>query len=153
MRIKKWLSLVLFVGGVIGIGVLIGMTTPPGDWYAALQKPPLTPPNWLFPAVWTVLYLLIAIAGWRVWQREGLSSLFSIWLLQMGLNFAWSPTVFAAHQLGIGLAIMVLLLTCLVLFIQRAWRSERLSALFFTPYALWVAFATYLNAMLYVINR
>ncbi|WP_150524136.1 TspO/MBR family protein [Roseibium sediminis] len=153
MRLKKWLSLVLFVGGVIGIGVLIGMTTPPGDWYAALQKPPLTPPNWLFPPVWTVLYLLIAIAGWQVWQQQGLSSLFSIWLLQMGLNFAWSPTVFAAHQLGIGLAIMMLLLTCLVLFIQRAWRSERLSALFFAPYALWGAFATYLNAMLYVINR
>jgi len=151
---RRWIGLAAFVVAVVGMGVLIGTSTPPGDWYAELQKPPLNPPNWLFPPVWTVLYTLIAYVGWRTRERSGRRSpQFSLWAIQMGLNFVWSPIVFSVNELGLGLLVLVTLLFCLFVFILRAWKSDRVSAFLFLPYAAWVAFATYLNAGLYVLNQ
>ena len=70
MRAAELGSLVLFVALVLGGGLIIGFATAPGAWYAALSKPPFSPPNWIFAPVWSTLYIIIAIAGWRVW-REG----------------------------------------------------------------------------------
>ena len=64
------LPLVLFLLLVVGGGLVIGYLTSPDDWYARLDKPPFNPPGWLFGPVWTALYVLIAVAGWRVWRRD-----------------------------------------------------------------------------------
>jgi translocator protein len=63
-------SLILFISLVLGCGLVIGYLTAPGDWYAGLARPAFNPPSWDFAPVWMALYVLIAIAGWRVWQRE-----------------------------------------------------------------------------------
>jgi tryptophan-rich sensory protein len=63
-------SLTLFIGLVLGGGLILGFLTAPGEWCAGLAKPAFNPPSWLFGPVWTVLYIFIAIAGWRVWQRD-----------------------------------------------------------------------------------
>ena len=68
MRAAELGSLVLFVALVLGGGLIIGFATAPGAWYAALSKPPFSPPNWIFAPVWSTLYIIIAIAGWRVWS-------------------------------------------------------------------------------------
>ena len=150
----RWIGLAVFIVAVVGMGVLIGTNTPPGDWYAELQKPPLNPPNWVFPPVWTVLYTLIAFVGWRTRDLKGRkSSQFSLWAIQMGLNFVWSPIVFSLHELGLGLFVLATLLFCILVFISRAWQADRLSAFLFLPYAAWVTFATYLNAALYILNH
>ncbi len=67
---NRTLSLMLFLVLVLGGGLVLGFLTTPGEWYAGLSKPAFNPPGWLFGPVWTVLYILIAIAGWRVWQRD-----------------------------------------------------------------------------------
>jgi tryptophan-rich sensory protein len=67
---NRWLSLIGFLAIVIGGGLAIGFLTAPGDWYEGLAKASLNPPAWLFAPVWTVLYVLIAVTGWRVWQRD-----------------------------------------------------------------------------------
>lgn len=67
---QRVLTLLAFLVLVVGGGVAIGFTTAPGDWYAGLVKPSFNPPNWIFGPVWTVLYVLIAIAGWRTWTRR-----------------------------------------------------------------------------------
>ena len=64
------LQLLVFVVGVVGIGWLIGATNLPGEWYAALAKPGFVPSNWAFPVAWTILYIMIAVAGWRTFRRE-----------------------------------------------------------------------------------
>ena len=128
------------------------MLTIPGDWYAALNKPPLTPPNWIFAPAWTVLYLLVGIAGARVSASPHVKLLLPIWTVQLVLNFAWSPVVFSFHDLRLGLLIIVLLLFSILGFILLANRRERVSAFLFAPYALWVAFATYLNGSLVLVN-
>ena len=68
--IRRPLVLLGFMVLVVGGGLLIGLLNIPGPWYQALQKPWFNPPNWLFGPAWTFLYVLIAIAGWRVWLRE-----------------------------------------------------------------------------------
>ena len=87
----SWRTLFGFLAVTIGGGVLIGVLTIPGDWYAALNKPPLTPPNWIFAPAWTFLYLLVGIAGARVSASPHVKLLLPIWTVQLVLNFAWSP--------------------------------------------------------------
>jgi tryptophan-rich sensory protein len=146
------LALVLFLVLVAGGGLLIGWFTAPGEWYAHLQKPAFNPPNWIFAPVWTVLYVLIAIAGWRAWQREAPALPMMLWWVQLALNFLWSPTFFAAHRIGLALAIVLLLLAVILAFIAASWRLDRVAALLFAPYAVWVAFASVLNASILMLN-
>lgn len=145
-------SFVVFLLVVVGGGLTIGTLTIPGEWYAALEKPFFNPPNWVFGPVWTVLYLMIAFVGWRVWHREERGSLMSLWVLQMGLNFLWSPIFFAVQEPLWALGVIVLLFLTLLLFMRVAWRQDRLSAVLFVPYLAWVGFATLLNAAIVVLN-
>jgi tryptophan-rich sensory protein len=148
---QRWGLLALFVAAVLGGGMLIGINNPPGDWYAGLQKPWFTPPGILFPIAWTILYILVAVAGWRVFDA-GLGGARALWVAQMALNFAWSPVFFGAHLVGWGLAIILALLAAILLFIGATWRTDRPAALCFLPYAAWVAFASLLNGSIVLSN-
>ena len=146
------LSLVLFLVLVAGGGLLIGWFTAPGEWYAQLSKPAFNPPNWIFAPVWTVLYILIAIAGWRAWQREPRALPMTLWWVQLALNFLWSPTFFAVHRIDLSLAIVLLLLAVILAFIAGSCRRDRVAALLFASYAVWVAYASVLNASIVMLN-
>lgn len=150
---RNVLSLAGFLALVVGGGAVIGVLTGPGAWYAGLVKPPFNPPDWLFAPVWTVLYVLVAIAGWRLWRRQPGGSAMRLWWAQLALNFAWSPVFFSAHRIGIALAVIVVLFAAIVLFIITSRKQDLATAVLFVPYALWVAFASLLNASLLVLNR
>ena len=140
--------LVAFILLVVGGGLVIGRLTGPDAWFAALNKPSFNPPSWVFGPVWTTLYVLIAIAGWRVWRAPALAArvrAVTLWWVQLGLNFAWSPLFFAAHRIDLALGVIVLLLASIVAFMAAAGRVDRVASILFAPYALWVAFATALN--------
>ena len=145
-------SLALFIVLVFGVGLLIGFVTVPGEWYAALAKPSFNPPGWIFGPVWTVLYALIAIAGWRTWQRNPSGSAMKLWGVQMVLNFLWSPVFFAAHQITTAFIIIIAMLVAILMFIVSSWQTDRVAALLFMPYAAWVAFATLLNGSIAWLN-
>ena len=149
---RPYLTLAFFVVLVLGGGTLIGVTTQPGGWYAGLIKPSFNPPNWVFAPVWTLLYLLIAIAGWRTWQRDSRTAAMTAWFIQLGLNFIWSPVFFGAHRIGLALAIIVALLAAIFSFIATAWSRDPVAPWLFMPYAIWVAFATVLNAAIWHLN-
>ena len=124
----------------------------PGDWYQSLAKPPFNPPNWIFAPVWSLLYILIAIAGARTFLREGLSNAFGLWIMQLILNFLWSPAFFGAQNAHLALAVIVPLLGTILAFIALRWQRDRVAALLFVPYAAWVSFATLLNASIVWLN-
>jgi len=145
-------SLGLFLTLVVGGGLAIGFVTRPDAWYAALVKPSFNPPNWLFGPVWTTLYVMIAVAGWRIWRSAGYGLAFSLWCVQLALNFAWSPAFFGLRNVGLALAVVLALLLAIVLFIRAAWSRDRAAALLFVPYAVWVSFASLLNAAIYQLN-
>ena len=132
-------------------GWLIGFVTRPGAWYAGCQAP-FNPPSWIFAPVWTLLYVLIAIAGARGYE-SGTSTGFALWVAQLALNFAWSPVFFRLHRTGLALAVVAALLAVIVAFIAEQWTADRVSAWLFVPYACWVAFATLLNASIVVLNK
>lgn len=128
----------------------------PGEWYAALVKPPLTPPNWVFGPVWTLLYTLMAISAAIVWTRAGsLSSLgrTSGWfLLQLTLNALWSAIFFGLHTMGLALLEIVLLWCTIAMTIRSFAAISKPAAWLLAPYLCWVSLATWLNAGLWWLN-
>ena len=144
--------LIVFIALVLGGGLAIGTVTRPGEWYAQLAKPAFTPPGWLFGPVWTALYVMIGIAGARAWQTDRRGRPMQLWGAQLGLNFIWSPIFFAAHQIGLALLVILLLLGNILGFIGTTWDRDRLAAFLFVPYAVWVAFASALNASIFALN-
>ena len=149
---KRRLALLLFLLLVVGGGLTIGILAPPGAWYAGLAKPPFNPPGWLFPPVWTTLYVLIAVAGARTWRREPGGWPMRLWWAALALNFAWSPSVFGMHNLALGMGVILLMLAAIVAFIATSWRRDRAAAATFVPYAAWVSFASLLNGALLILN-
>jgi translocator protein len=145
-------SLVLFLALVLGGGLVIGFVIAPGSWYAALSKPPFSPPNWIFAPVWTTLYIMIAIAGWRAWDQGRSKAPMTLWWAQLALNFIWSPVFFSAHRIDIAFAVCVLLLITVAGFIMTIWRQDKIASLLFAPYAVWVAFASVLNGAIWLLN-
>lgn len=148
----KSLSFAVFLIAVLGGGILIGFTTPPGQWFAELAKPPFNPPGWIFGPVWSVLYICIAVAGWRQWLADRGGPALKLWLVQMALNFLWSPLFFGAQRIDLAFAVILLLLVTILLFVRSTWARDRVSALLFLPYAAWVGFATVLNGSILYLN-
>ena len=148
---KSAAALILFLAVSLGGGFYIGTSNPPGAWYAGLNQPWFQPPNWLFAPAWTTLYLCIAVAGWRVWLRRLLKPL-AVWAVQMGLNLTWSPLFFGAHETGVALLVLMGMLAAIIAFIAFSWKPDRVAALLFVPYALWVCFAGLLNAAIWWLN-
>ena len=143
------LVFVIFLVVVLGGGLAIGAVTRPDGWYAALAKPPFNPPNWVFAPAWTLLYVMIAVAGARTYECV---SGFFLWVAQLALNFAWTPAFFLLHHPTLALCLIAALLAVILVFIVTRWTADRVSALLFVPYAAWVAFATLLNASIVVLN-
>ncbi len=132
-----------------------GALFPPGDWYACLAKPSWTPPGWVFGPAWTVLYLAIATAGFLAWRastgrRRRL--VLMAWCAQLILNGAWSPIFFGAQRPGLALVDILALLMSIVAAAAIFASVSRLAAALFAPYALWVAFASALNAEIVRLN-
>lgn len=149
---NRYVTLALFLVLVVGGGIMIGAGNIPGEWYSALEKPWFNPPNWLFGPAWTLLYILIGVAGWRTWERNRGGRAMKLWWGQLALNFMWSPVFFTANSIGGALAIVVVLLLTILVFIALTFNRDRVAALLFAPYAAWVAFATTLNASIWWLN-
>ena len=150
----KWLGL----GGWIAITFLaaaIGSRFMPGEWYASLAKPSWNPPSWIFGPVWTLLYLLMAIAAWLVWRAAGFSGAgpaLGCYLLQLALNAAWSWLFFGRHTLSGALVDIVALWVAIVLTALLFRRHSPAAAALFLPYIAWVTFAAGLNWALFRLN-
>jgi len=149
---QSWITLAIFLALVVGVGGFIGSQTAPGPWFEDLVKPPLNPPNWVFGPVWFTLYVMIAVAGWRIWMDQPKSTAMTLWGVQMLLNWAWSPSWFGANMPWLALAIIVALWLVIVGFIVIARQRDQLAAWLFVPYLAWVSFATYLNLSIAVLN-
>jgi tryptophan-rich sensory protein len=128
----------------------------PGPWYECLSKPPLNPPNWIFGPVWTALYGMMAVAAWRVWRKVGFRggrNALVLFGLQLIINAAWSALFFGARQPLWALIDIAALWLAILATIWAFARIDRVAAGLLVPYFAWVTFASYLNAMLWWLNR
>ncbi len=125
-------------------------------WYAGLTKPGFTPPNWLFPVAWTLLYGLMAYALWRILSlpkdRPGRSAAVAAFFAQLSLNALWSFAFFGARSPLAGLVVIAALIAAILWTMRAFGRLDRLAALLLAPYLAWVAYAAVLNGAIWRLN-
>ena len=127
----------------------------PGPWYDRLDKPSWTPPDWLFPVAWTLLYIAIGVAPWLVWRELGLAAAalpLGVWAAQLVLNAAWSWLFFGLNRIGWALAEMALLIGLVVLCTRAFGNVTRPAGWLMAPYLAWLAFAFALNFSIWALN-
>lgn len=144
-----------FVLGTLIVGSSATLFTEPSipTWYAALQKPSIAPPNWVFAPVWTTLYVLMGVAAARVWKVTGLKSVeIAAYGVQLFLNFCWSAIFFGLHAIGAALAEIILLDIAILVTLVLFWRRDRIAGLLMLPYLGWTLFASVLTFAFWQLN-
>lgn len=139
-----------------GLGSLATYPSIP-TWYATLNKPGFTPPNWVFGPAWTLLYLLMAVAAWLVWQkieedRPAVRGALIAFGLQLLANVLWSVVFFGYHSPLAGYAVIILLWLLILWTMIRFFRISKIAGWLLVPYLLWVTFASGLNLAVVLLN-
>lgn len=134
---------------------LVGSRFQPGSWYDAIEKSSLTPPGWVFPVVWTLLYLMMGVALWRFIEatrsdRSARVTGLALFGTQLVLNGLWSYLFFGLHQPGAALVDIALLWLAIAGSLVVFIRHSRTAGLLLAPYLAWVSFATYLNYVVWL---
>lgn len=145
-------SLAVFVVLVVA-AASSGVFFKPGEWYRGLRKPGWTPPNWVFGPVWSVLYIMIAVAGWLVWRADSSSPAIWFWAAQLLVNASWSGLFFGMRRMDLAMYDIVLLWIVVAGFIVTASAVSTTAALLFVPYLIWVTIAGALNLAVLRLNR
>ena len=154
---RDLLALAGFVAGCLAIAGLGGAVTSlsVGGWYQGLTKPPFNPPDQVFAPVWTALYLMMAVAAWRVWRHResrGRGRGLVLFALQLALNLLWSCLFFGLMAVGAALVEIVVLWVAIVATAAAFGHIDRAAGWLMVPYAAWVLFAAVLNAAIWWLN-
>lgn len=147
---NRYISLVLWITALILIGSAIGFLTRTeiNTWYSTLNRSPITPPNYVFPIAWTILYTLIAVCGWIIWRTPSFSNLRlikNLYVIQLILNWSWTPLFFHYHLIGFSLVCLAIMDITVAMIIYFSYQKIRSVSLSMVIYLLWILFATYLN--------
>jgi tryptophan-rich sensory protein len=146
-----WIVFGVFLGACCA-AASTGAVFSPDKWYRALAKPPWTPPDWVFPVVWSILYIVIAVAATRVAVLDGNALAMAFWALQIALNTLWSPVFFGLNRIKAGMAIIVALWLAVCGAMVTAWQLDTVAGLLLAPYLVWVTIAAALNAEVWRLN-
>lgn len=154
---KNYISLIIWISVLLFIGSLMGSLTKAEitSWYSILERSPLSPPNSVFPVAWTILYTMIAICGWIIWRVRSFSELRLIkilYLIQLILNWSWTPLFFFYHLTGFSLVVLLVMDILVAMIIYLGYARIRLASILMTPYLLWILFATHLNFYIWLYN-
>ncbi|MBN2057782.1 MAG: tryptophan-rich sensory protein [Candidatus Saganbacteria bacterium] len=159
MKLKNLLVLLGLVLLSLSAGFLGSVFTVSNipTWYAALNKPFFTPPNYLFAPVWTFLYFSMGVAAWLVWlkrEKEPQSGgALKLFFAQLALNAVWTPLFFGLHWLLAAYIEIVLLWLFILWTIMKFWRISKTAGLLLIPYIIWVSYASCLNLAIWWLNR
>lgn len=142
--------LLIWIITIIAIGSVIGSLTKPeiSTWYSTLNRSTVTPPNYVFPIAWTILYGIIAACGWLIWRSQAfpkLSIIKTLYVTQLILNWSWTPLFFGFHLTGLSLVVLGLMDILVFAVIWLSYPKIISVSLLMLPYLLWITFATYLN--------
>lgn len=155
---KNLPKLIVSIIGCESVGILGAFFTTSAipTWYATINKPFFSPPNWIFGPVWTLLYFLMGVSFYLIWQ-QGFKKKKNItarnyFLAQLGLNFIWSPIFFGLKAPLLGLIVIVAMWASIVMTMRKFYPLSRLAFYLLVPYLVWVSFATLLNASIVILN-
>lgn len=140
----------------LGVGGLSAWLTKDSmNIYETFIQPPLAPPGWLFPVVWTILYILMGIAAYLVWAENDPGRDDALWVYgaQLIFNFVWSLIFFNARRFGLAFLWLIVLWVLILVTVIRFRRINRTAGNLMLPYLAWVTFAAYLNAAIWILNK
>lgn len=147
-----WLLFSIFLVACLSAGLTGGLFSP-GPWYRALNKPAWTPPDWVFPVTWMVLYVCMAAAGARAGVAPENGVAMALWALQIALNAVWTPAFFGLRAIRLGMAIIGALWLSVLFAMIALFQVDTIAGLLFVPYLIWVSIAAALNASVWSLNR
>ncbi|KUG03215.1 tryptophan-rich sensory protein [hydrocarbon metagenome] len=159
-RVKRtigWPALIAAVILTLGVGGLSSiLTSNTFEAYKALQQPEFAPPGWIFAPVWTLLYIMMGIAAYRIFMygldRRSVRAALWVYLLQLVFNFFWTLIFFRWELRGLAFVEILVLLVLIVINTWQFFRIDRLAGFLMVPYILWVAFASVLNFSVWILN-
>ena len=138
----------------LGIGGLSALDTSGSmDTYTTLIKPPFAPPSILFPIVWTILFILMGISSYLIYESGDDNGSLKTYLIQLGINFVWPILFFVVKNMLLSLIWIILLDVIVIIMIKKFYKINKTAAYLQIPYLLWILFATYLNYGFYILNR
>jgi len=154
---NSWIKLIIWIITFELIGFSLSIMTEANihSWYEGLNKSILTPPGFVFSIVWSILYVLLAIAGWMIWQkRENIEMRPALYLYisQLLMNWAWTPLFFQLHLIGYSLIWLLIMTFLTLLTIYSIKNKEKLVSYLLAPYFIWLLFANYLNYSIWLLN-
>ena len=144
-----FIILCLAVGGVSGFVTVQSVQ----EWYPTLNKPFFNPPSWIFGPVWTLLYIMMAVAAWRVWLEGSVAKpALNLFFIQLVLNFFWTIIFFGMKNIGLALVEIIALWIMIALTLRAFMKIAKPAGWMMAPYLAWVSFATLLNASIWRLN-
>ena len=153
VKLISSVSICLLTGFIGSFSTMDSVST----WYADLSKPSFNPPDWAFGVVWPILYVLMGVSAFLIWNkginRKQVKIALGLFVFQLVLNGLWTPIFFGLHMMGLALAEIVLLWLAIFATMITFWRISKPAVYLLIPYILWVSFAIALNATLWQLNR
>ena len=147
-------KLFFYVGITVFIGSLPSFFIKISDTYKSLKKPPFSPPGFLFPIVWTILFILMGISIYRIMQSKSDNKKDArlLYFIQLIINACWTPIFFGFNQYFLAFLWILMLILLVVVMILMFFKIDKVSAYLNIPYLIWLLFACYLNFGVYILN-
>jgi benzodiazapine receptor len=151
---NKYLSLVLillitFIPSLIGGFTTAAFKEP---WYSEIALPSFNPPSWVFAPVWTMLYILMSIAIWRVWIKFADRKILNIYFIHLFFNATWSVVFFGFHQINLALLNLIIILLFIIFLMKQYLKKDKFSFFLTLPYFFWSSYALILNLSISILN-
>ena len=154
MTKNKYLSLILillltFVASAIGGFITSSFKDP---WYSQIILPSFNPPSWVFGPVWTILYIMMSVAIWKIWINYFDTNILKLYFIHLFFNSTWSIIFFGFHKIGLALLNLIIILIFIVLLMKKYFGKDKFSFYLMIPYLFWSTYALILNTSIYLLN-
>ena len=154
MTKNKYLSLFLILLITFTASTIGGFTTASfkEPWYSQIILPSFNPPSWVFAPVWTTLYIMMAIAIWKIWINSLDLRILKLYFVHLFFNGTWSIIFFGFHQIGLALINLIIILIFIILLMKNYFSRDKISFYLMIPYLLWSSYALILNSSIFLLN-
>ena len=154
MTKNKYLSLFLILLITFSASAIGGFTTTSfkEPWYSEIILPNFNPPSWVFAPVWTVLYIMMSAAIWKIWINTFDLKLLKLYFIHLFFNATWSIAFFGFHLIGLALINLIIILIFIILLMRKYLTRDKISFYLMTPYLFWSSYALILNSSIFVLN-
>ena len=154
MTKNKYLSLFLILLITFSASAIGGFTTTSfkEPWYSEIILPSFNPPSWVFAPVWTLLYIMMSIAIWKIWINTFDLKILKLYFIHLFFNATWSIAFFGFHQIALALINLIIILIFIILLMRRYLTRDKISFYLMTPYFLWSSYALILNSTIFILN-